>query len=50
MVKHIGMRYLVIKRDLPKKEFTKVLHELLSDILQRENDYIETPLIIKKLD
>ena len=33
-------------RDLPKKEFAKVLHGLLSDILQREKDYIETPLII----
>ena len=36
-------------RDRPKKEFTKVLHELLSDILKRENDYIETPLLIKKV-
>ena len=35
-------------RDLPKKEFTKVLHGVLSDILIRENYYIETPLIIKK--
>ena len=33
-------------RDLPKKEFTKVLHGLLSDILKRENDRIETPLLI----
>ena len=33
-------------RDLPKKEFAKVLHGLLSDILKREKDYIETPLII----
>ena len=32
-------------RDLPKKEFTKVVHGLLSDILKRENDYIETPLL-----
>ena len=29
-----------------KKEFTKVLHGLLSDILKRESDYIETPLVI----
>ena len=29
-------------RDLPKKKFTKVLHRLLSDILKREDDYIET--------
>ena len=36
-------------RDLPKKEFTKVLHGLLSDILKREDDYIETPLIIEKV-
>ena len=34
-------------RDLPKKEFTKVLHGLLSDILKREDDYIETALIIE---
>ena len=33
-------------RDLPKREFAKALHGLLSDILKRENDYIETPLII----
>ena len=33
-------------RDLPKKEFTKVL---LSDILKRENDYIEMPLLINKV-
>ena len=36
-------------RDLLKKEFTKVLHVLLSDILKRENDYIEMPLLIKKV-
>ena len=29
-----------------KKEFTKVLHGLLSDILKRESDNIETPLVI----
>ena len=36
-------------KDLPNTEFTKVLHGLLSDILKRENDYIETPLIIEKV-
>ena len=34
--------------DLPKKKFRKVLHRLLSDILKREDDYIETPLIAEK--
>ena len=28
-------------RDLPKKEFTKVLHRLLSDTLKRQNDHID---------
>ena len=36
-------------RDLPKKKFTKVLHRLLSDILKREDDYIETSLIVEKV-
>ena len=36
-------------RDLPKKKFRKVLHRLLSDILKREDDYIETPLIVEKV-
>ena len=34
---------------LPKKKFRKVLHRLLSDILKREDDYIETPLIVEKV-
>ena len=33
-------------KDLPKKEFAKVLHGLLSDILKREKDYIKLSLII----
>jgi len=36
-------------RDLPRKEFMKVLHRFLSDILKRENDCIETPLILEKV-
>ena len=36
-------------RDLPKKKFTKVRHRLLSDILKREDDYIETSLIVEKV-
>ena len=36
-------------RDLPKKKFGKVIHRLLSDILKREDDYIETPLIVEKV-
>ena len=36
-------------RDLPKQEFSKVLHGLLSDILERENDCIKTPLILEKV-
>ena len=35
-------------RDLPKKKLTKVLQRLLSDILKREDDYIETSLIEEK--
>ena len=37
-------------RDLPKQEFSKVLHGLLSDILKRENDCIKTPLILDKVE
>ena len=36
-------------RDLPIKKFMKVLHRLLSDILKREDDYIETSLIVEKV-
>ena len=36
-------------RDLPKKKFRKVLHRLLLDILKREDDFIETPLIVEKV-
>ena len=39
-------------RDLPKEKFTKVLHRLLSDIFKktkRQDDYIETPLIVEKI-
>ena len=35
--------------DLCNQEFTKVLHRLLSDILKREDDYIETSLINEKV-
>ena len=36
-------------RDLPKKKLTKVLLRELSDILKREDDYIETSLIDEKV-
>ena len=36
-------------RDLPKKKFTKVLDRFLSDTLKREDDYIETPVIVEKV-
>ena len=36
-------------RDLPKNKFMKVLHRLLSDILKREDDFIETSLIVEKV-
>ena len=36
-------------RDLPKKKLTKVLQRLLSDILKREDDYIETSLKEEKV-
>ena len=36
--------------NLPKKAFKSgVFHKLLFDILEMEDDYIEIPLIIKKL-
>ena len=35
--------------NLPKKAFKRVLRKLLFDILEMEDDYIEIPLIIKKL-
>ena len=44
----MNVTYVCI-RDLPKKEFSKVLHGLLSDILKRENDCIKTPLILEKV-
>ena len=35
-------------RNLPEKVFKRKIHRLLLDILVKENDYIETPIIIKK--
>ena len=34
--------------DLPKKVFKRVLHKLLFDILEKENNYIQIPMIIGK--
>ena len=34
---------------LQKKAFKRVLRKLVFDILEMEDDYIEIPLIIKKL-
>ena len=36
-------------RNLPKKEFKREIRWLLLDILVKENDYIETPIIIQKV-
>ena len=36
-------------RDLPKKKLTKVLLRELSDILKREDDYLETSVIDEKV-
>ena len=35
--------------DLPKKTFTMVLRQLLFDVLEKEDDYIEIPMIIKNV-
>ena len=35
--------------DLPKKAFKRVLRKLLFDILGKEDDYIQIPMIIKKV-
>ena len=34
--------------DLSKKTFKRVLSKLLFDILEKEDDYIQIPMIIKK--
>ena len=36
-------------RDLPKKEFKGEIRRLLLNILENENDYIETPIIVQKI-
>ena len=35
--------------DLPKKAYKKVLRKSLLDILEQEDDYIQIPMIIKKV-
>ena len=35
--------------DLPKKAFKRVLSKLLIDLLEKENDYIQIPMIIEKV-
>ena len=35
--------------NLPKKAFKRILRQLLFDILEMEDDYIEISLVIKKL-
>ena len=35
--------------DLPKKAFKRVLSKLLFDLLEKENDYIQIPMIIEKV-
>ena len=34
--------------DLPKKTFKRVLRKLLFDMLEKEDDYIQIPMIVKK--
>ena len=34
--------------DLPKKAFKRALHKLLFDILEKEDNYIQIPMIIEK--
>ena len=34
--------------DLPKKVFKRALHKLLFDILEKEDNYIQIPMIIEK--
>ena len=36
-------------RQLPKNKFKKTLRKLLFDILNSEDDYIDTPTLIKKV-
>ena len=36
-------------RDLPKRAFKSKIIQLLIDILENENDYVETPLIVQKV-
>ena len=35
--------------DLPKKTFKRVLRKSLFDVLEKEDDYIQIPMIIKKV-
>ena len=35
--------------DLPKRTFKRVLRKLLFDILEKEDDYIQIPMIIQKV-
>ena len=35
--------------DLPKKAFKRILCKLLFDILEKEDNYIQIPMIIKKV-
>ena len=37
------------KADLPEKTFKRVLRKLLFDVLEKEDDYIQIPMIIKKV-
>ena len=37
-------------RDLPKKVFKGEIRRLLLNILINENDYIEAPIIVQKID
>ena len=35
--------------DLPNKTFQRVLRKLLFDILEKEDDFVQIPVIIKKV-
>ena len=40
--------YIIYITDLPKKTFQRVLRKLLFDIFEKEDDFIQIPVIIKK--
>ena len=49
MTTNLWNEILCSLRNLPKKEFKREVRRRLLDILVQENDYIETPIILKKV-